>query len=94
MIFTLPTCAVASCDLLSDLLGRLRVSCMLLFRAEFRELWSIITPDSAQRAGVLPFRTEHIIPFHVIATGGCWLELPEHDPAWLSEGDAVLLALW
>lgn len=78
-------------DLLSDLLDRMNLSGMVLFRAEFREPWSVVTPNSRQLAKVLPFRTEHIIPFHVIAAGGCWLEMPEGAPVWLREGDAVLL---
>ncbi|MDP1789595.1 MAG: cupin domain-containing protein, partial [Methylibium sp.] len=78
-------------DLLSDLLGSMHLVGMVLFRAEFREPWAVLTPGSAQLARVLPFRTEHIIPFHVIATGGCRLTLPEHEPVWLREGDAVLL---
>ncbi len=78
-------------DLLSDLLDRMNLSGMVLFRAEFREPWSVLTPNSAQLAKVLPFRTEHIIPFHVIATGGCWLEMPDSEPVWLTAGDAVLL---
>lgn len=81
----------ASTDLLSDLLGSMQLAGMVLFRAEFREPWSVVTPDSRQLARVLPFRTEHIIPFHVIATGACRLELPEREPVWLGEGDAVLL---
>lgn len=87
----LPEMPPASADLLSDLLGSMQLSGMVLFRAEFREPWSVVTPDSRQLARVLPFRTEHIIPFHVIATGGCHLELPEREPVWLGEGDAVLL---
>ncbi|MCX7154868.1 MAG: AraC family transcriptional regulator [Rhodocyclales bacterium] len=81
----------ASTDLLSDLLGSMRLSGMVMFRADFREPWAVITPDSTQLARVLPFRTEHIIPFHVIAAGGCWLEMPGGEPVWLREGDAVLL---
>jgi len=78
-------------DLLSDLLDRMNLSGTVSFRAEFREPWSVVTPDSCQLAKVLPFRTEHIISFHVIATGGCWLEMPGGEPVWLEEGDAVLL---
>lgn len=78
-------------DLLSGLLGGMHLSGMVLFRAEFREPWCVITPDARQLAKVLPFRTEHIIPFHVIACGGCWLEMPEQGAVWLKEGDAVLL---
>jgi len=62
----------------------------VLFRAEFREPWSVTTPDSCQLAQVLPLRTEHVIPFHVVASGGCWLEMRERGLIWLSEGDAVL----
>jgi AraC-like DNA-binding protein len=78
-------------DLLSDLLDTMRVTGTVLFRAEFYEPWSVATPDSCQLAQVLPFRTEHIIPFHVIASGGCYLEMRDREPVWLNEGDAVLL---
>ncbi|EWS54018.1 MULTISPECIES: AraC family transcriptional regulator [unclassified Methylibium] len=78
-------------DLLSDLLGSMHLAGMVLFRAAFREPWSVLTPGSAQLARVLPFRTEHIVPFHVIATGRCRLALPGREPVWLREGDAVLL---
>jgi AraC-like DNA-binding protein len=78
-------------DLLSDLLDGMHLSGMALFRAEFREPWSVTTPEGCQLARILPFRTEHIIPFHIVAAGGCWLDLKSQQPVWLSEGDAVLL---
>ncbi len=81
----------ASADLLSDLLSSMHLVGSVLFRAEFREPWSVITPDCHELAQVLLSRTEHIIPFHVVASGGCWLELPEREPVWLDDGDAVLL---
>ncbi len=87
----MPETPHASADPLSDVLGSMHLSGMVLFRAEFREPWSVLAPDSCQLAQLLPFRTEHIIPFHVIAAGGCWLQMPERAPVWLSEGDAVLL---
>ena len=80
-----------SADLLSDLLGNMHIAATVLFRAEFREPWSVITPQSCQLAQVLPFRTEHIIPFHVVAAGGCWLGMPEREPVWLEAGSAMLL---
>lgn len=78
-------------DLLSDLLDSMHLSGTVLFRAEFREPWSVATPNCRQLAQVLPFRTEHIIPFHVIAAGGCVMQMAGCDPVWLREGDAVLL---
>jgi AraC-like DNA-binding protein len=87
----LPETQLASIDLLSDLLGSMHLTGMVLFRTEFREPWSVVTPDSCQLARVLPFRTEHIIPFHIVDSGGCWLEIPGSEAVWLDEGDAVLL---
>ena len=81
----------ASTDVLSDLLDSMHLSGVVLFQAEFREPWSVTTPESCQLAQVLPFRTEHIIPFHIIASGGCWLKMHEREPIWLREGGAVLL---
>lgn len=78
-------------DPLSDLLGSMNLAGTVLFRAEFREPWAVQTPNACQLAGVLPFRTEHVIPFHVVASGGCWLDMPARDPVWLADGDAVLL---
>lgn len=78
-------------DPLSDLLGGMHLSGTVLFRAQFREPWSVVTPHSRQLARILPFRTEYIIPFHLIGSGGCWIELQGREPVWLREGDAVLL---
>lgn len=78
-------------DMLSNLLDSMHLAGTVLFRVEFRSPWSVVTPKSCQLAQVLPFQTEHIIPFHIIAAGGCWLALPERQRVWLKEGDAVLL---
>lgn len=78
-------------DPLSDLLGSMHLAGVVLFRAEFREPWALNAPDSCQLARLLPFRTEHIIPFHIVAEGGCWLELKDRERVWLEAGDAVLL---
>lgn len=78
-------------DILSDVLDTMHLSGTVLFRAEFHEPWSVATPDSCQLAQTLPFRTEHLIPFHVIAGGGCWMEMKDREPVWLKAGDAVLL---
>jgi len=66
-----------STDLLSDLLGSMHLSGAVLFSAVFHEPWGLISPAACDLARVLPFRTEHIIPFHIVAEGGCWLEIKE-----------------
>ena len=78
-------------DLLSDMLSGMHLSGMVLFRAEFREPWSILAPAGCDLSRLLPIRAEHIMPFHIVAAGGCWLSLKDEAPVWLAEGDAVLL---
>lgn len=81
----------APADLLSDVLGSMHLAGTVLLRAEFREPWAVTTPESCQLAKLLPLRTERIIPFHIVASGGCWMELNEHPAVWLNEGDAIVL---
>lgn len=78
-------------DLLSTLLGSMHLSGAVFLRTEFREPWSILTPDAGQLAHMLALRSERTIPFHIVALGGCRLETRGHEPVWLDEGDAVLL---
>jgi AraC family transcriptional regulator, alkane utilization regulator len=80
-----------SVDLLSDLLGNMHLSGAVFLRADFREPWSIRTPDACQLARILTLRSEYTIPFHIIAQGGCRLEMEGSEPVRLNEGDAVLL---
>jgi AraC family transcriptional regulator, alkane utilization regulator len=82
---------LVSFDLLSDLLDSMHLSGTVLFNAAFHEPWAVTTPGSARLAQMMPFKTEHIIPFHVVAAGGCWLEMNGHEPVWIQEGDAILM---
>lgn len=87
----LPEMPAPAADLLSDLLDGMHLAGTVLFLADFHEPWSVDTPKCDHIARILPFRTEYIIPFHVVASGGCWLDLPQGPPVWLHEGDAVVL---
>lgn len=81
----------ASTELLSDLLGSMHLSGVVLFSVVFREPWGLVSPAARELSKMLPFHTEHIIPFHIIAEGGCWLELRDSETVWMEAGDAVLL---
>lgn len=81
----------APVDLLSDLLGNMHLSGVVLFSVLLHEPWGLVTPDSSRLPSLLPFLSEHIIPFHIVAEGDCWVELREGERAWLEAGDAVLL---
>jgi AraC-like DNA-binding protein len=79
-------------DMLSDLLESMHVTGMVLFRAEFREPWSVTSVDSGQLAAMLSLGSSRVIPFHIIGSGGCRIDLPDREqPLWLNGGDAVML---
>ncbi len=78
-------------DMLSDLLESMHVTGMVLFRAEFREPWCVTSVDSGQMAAMLALGSSRVIPFHIIGSGSCRIELPEREPMRLNSGDAVLL---
>lgn len=83
--------AVGFNDPLSEILRTLHLSGVVLFRAEFREPWSVTTPDSCQLARALSLSAHRIIQFHVVAAGHCWLKIQGGERLWLTEGDAVLI---
>ena len=78
-------------DPLSDLLASMRLTGTVMFRAEFCEPWSVTTPEGHQLSKVLAVRADRVIPFHVVSRGSCALTVPQREPVWLREGDAVLL---
>jgi len=86
-----PAAPPASADLLSDLLATVHLSGAVLFRAELSEPWGVEVPDACDMARMLPAPVEHVIPFHLVDDGACWVEAGGGKRAWLSAGEAVLL---
>ena len=78
-------------DALSDLLDGMRLSGVVMFTLEMREPWSVTTPGTKRLKETLQFGAEHIIPFHVVANGGCWIEMPGAAPVRLEKGDVVCM---
>ena len=67
-------------DVLSDVLGRLRLKGSIFLRAEFRAPWGMDIPQG--KLGIL----------HIITHGCCWLKKPDHEnPILLTTGDLMLL---
>ena len=68
-------------DVLSDVLGALRLKGSLYFSTEFRPPWGLRVPS---------FR--RVARFHLVVRGGCWVRIvPTDDLIWLESGDLVLI---
>ena len=59
-------------DVLSDVLGAVRLTGAVYFDFELRSPWVAEAPPSRDIANVVMPGAEHVIEYHVIARGGCW----------------------
>ncbi len=86
--------AEASLDVLSDVLRVVRLTGAVYFDVRARAPWVGGTPStSTVSAKVMP-EFEHVIAFHIMMDGWCWVQLADgSEPAVRMEaGDAVILA--
>jgi AraC-like DNA-binding protein len=67
-------------DVLSDLLGTIRLRSMVFAQTVLAPPWGISAGPSRQ------------IAFHILARGHAWLEIDDREPLRVQEGNAVLLA--
>jgi AraC-like DNA-binding protein/mannose-6-phosphate isomerase-like protein (cupin superfamily) len=78
-------------DALSEVLRLVRLTGAVFLRAELKAPWAVQAPPSkVLTAKVLP-HAEHLVEYHLIVEGRCWIRLPDGDPMALSAGDLVML---
>jgi AraC family transcriptional regulator, alkane utilization regulator len=78
-------------DILSDVLGVIRISGAVLFHGEFSAPWCVSTPPASLMARVLMPGAKRLILFHIIAEGECWAERHGSPPLHLAAGDVIAL---
>jgi AraC-like DNA-binding protein len=80
-------------DVLSDVLGAVRLTGAVFFDVEAAEPWVAQTPDVATFAHQVMPEAEHVIVFHILTHGSCWSELVDGSvpPIRLSAGDLVVV---
>lgn len=79
-------------DVLSDVLNLVHLSGALIFRIDVRGPWCVaVEPAFEKFADILPEQANHVIAFHVVIEGECWLR--EYGNEWLMArpGDAIVL---
>ncbi len=79
-------------DVLSDVLNLVRLSGALIFRIDMCGAWCIAANPTVETfAPLLPEQADHLIAFHVVLAGDCWLCGPDGDWFMAPPGDAVVL---
>ena len=79
-------------DVLSSVLQNVRLTGAVFFDVRAHEPFVAETPDmKAIGKAVMP-GSEHVIPFHIMLRGSCWIEstCDSHPPVKFEEGDVVI----
>jgi len=86
-----PVAPASSADVLSDVLGAIKLTGSMLFQVEARTPWVTWAPRSeAFRYAVLP-GSQHLISYHVVTRGGCWAGLRGESPERFEAGEALVV---
>ncbi|MDO8360335.1 MAG: AraC family transcriptional regulator, partial [Devosia sp.] len=79
----------AGLDVLSDVLRVFRVTGTALLRGEFTEPWTLDMPRGVDVARMLHSSMTRVVMFHIVAEGGCWVEVEGRSKVWLGKGDMI-----
>lgn len=85
-----PEVAAQGRDLLTDMLRAVRLTGSVYMNARFTEPFGIVAPPRFDEAKPLA-HLRHASVFHLIASGGCTVELPREEPRAVSAGDVILV---
>ena len=79
-------------DVLSDVLGAIRLTGALFFDIDAGTPWVAETPETRLVSSALMPAAEHIISFHAVMSGSCWAALDKQNkpPSRIEAGDVVV----
>jgi AraC-like DNA-binding protein len=77
-------------DALSDVLKAVRLTGAIFFRAEMSAPWAIRSRSARDNGQSYLPEAEHFVMYHLIASGGCWVEVDGEPPVRVAAGDLVM----
>lgn len=79
-------------DILSDVLGRVRLTGAVVFRIDVTGSWGVAAhPSMEMLAPAFPPGTNNVIAFHIVVDGQCWLRSTAQRWLEVHTGDALIL---
>jgi AraC-like DNA-binding protein len=78
-------------DTLSDVLRTVRLRTAVFYYVSCDGNWAAEAPASRAIAAAVMPEAEHVIEYHVLTSGECWVGLLDGAPIKMTRGDAVLL---
>jgi AraC-like DNA-binding protein len=83
-----------STDALSDVLSAVQLSGSVFFDVTAKSPWVAEAPPAAQIANEVTPGAQHVIEYHVVTSGACWISLVGDigfEPVRLDEGDIAVI---
>lgn len=77
-------------DILSDILRSIRFAGAINLHPELSAPWLLQSLPHSDFAAALQAQTKHLLPFHIIAKGNCWVQAIDGTCKFLSEGDIII----
>jgi AraC-like DNA-binding protein len=78
-------------DTLSDVLRSVRLRSAIFFLVSCDGEWAAAAPPSKDIAAAVMPGAEHVIEYHVVTAGECWVTVEGEPPRRLQSGDIALL---
>jgi len=78
-------------DTLSEVLRAVRLRGAIFFDVRATSPWMEESPEGAEIASPALDGAPHVISFHAVAEGACWVEVEGHPPVRLEQGDIIVL---
>jgi AraC-like DNA-binding protein len=79
-------------DTLSDLLRSVRLRSAVFYYVSCDGTWAAEAPRSREIAAAVMPDVEHVMEYHVLTSGECWVGLIGQPPVKMQRGDIALLA--
>jgi AraC-like DNA-binding protein len=78
-------------DTLSDVLRAVRLTGVVFFEIDAAAPWVAETPAAREIGPYILPGIDHVIEYHVVTSGSCWVNIVDETPVRLSAGDIVVL---
>jgi AraC-like DNA-binding protein len=78
-------------DPLSDVLRAVRLNGAFFYVFEGTAPWSIAVAPARQLVPPVLPHADHLMAYHIVTTGTCWVGCADDEPVELQAGDAILL---
>jgi AraC-like DNA-binding protein len=81
----------AAGDVLSDVLRTIRLTGALFFPLEASSPWADEIPRAKQLASSILPAAQHVVSYHIVSEGGCWVTVGDDQPVRLETGDIIVI---